>query len=666
MFSVETKKVPGGSWNANKFPSLEILNIWEMYDLGELFVIRDGDYPCLHTLSISKCPMLITIPELPSLLELSIHYCTKLSKIPKLPLLRSLKLEGLQKIISLELHNNLIMLNKLEISHCSELLSLDGLSLLTYIEELRLIECPKVNLPDGWQAHSFRKYLYTRVYGNKEVDAYTPDVSIAKELALLLKVDQETILETEHEINNKEEVVKKEILEYKAIDDISEEHSLKLEMAEKVILALKWNSSPLFESPEESSQYLSAIDDLLSLSFDLTFPYSYWDRVDSNLQLAMLCLVDEFCHLASPAPGSLSSYLHHLPDRTCLESPDTVLDFPLFTPLPLDLFSTYIIPKDSMQYLKQIAERMIRARHEPELCKAYVDSRRKALADCLVIMGVGNLSTEEVQRIDWPILDQKIKKCIRAMKMIHGVLHEEKSACETIFCSSESIKEECFTEVAKGSVLQLLNFGTAVAVRKRTPEKLFWIVAMYESLIELIPHLEALFSGKTRVLVIKEAKGTLACLGDAVNGTTISDFGNLIRGETLKKPLKYGDTDPLTRYVMEYICLFVDYSGARNNLLAREDDQSGLNYGIGTSAAERALNLITYLENNLEEKKKLYDDEALQHIFMTNNLLYIMQRVRGSVLKVLLGGNWLRKLRHRIRQYLRGYSRSTELMLYLS
>jgi exocyst complex protein 7 len=42
-----------------------------------------------------------------------------------------------------------------------------------------------------------------------------------------------------------------------------------------------------------------------------------------------------------------------------------------------------------------------------------------------------------------------------------------------------------------------------------------------------------------------------------------------------------------------------------------------------------------------------------------NNLLYIVQKVKDSELKTLLGDNWIRKRRGQIRQYSTGYLRSS-------
>nr|CAD1839064.1 unnamed protein product [Ananas comosus var. bracteatus] len=79
------------------------------------------------------------------------------------------------------------------------------------------------------------------------------------------------------------------------------------------------------------------------------------------------------------------------------------------------------------------------------------------------------------------------------------------------------------------------------------------------------------------------------------------------------------------------------------------------------------LSLMTYLESNIEEKSKLYEDGGLQYIFLMNNKHYIVQKVKDSELKMLLGDNWIRKRRGLIRQYATSYLRAswTKVLSYL-
>ena len=75
----------------------------------------------------------------------------------------------------------------------------------------------------------------------------------------------------------------------------------------------------------------------------------------------------------------------------------------------------------------------------------------------------------------------------------------EKKVCDQIFDGMDPLKEQCFSDVIAGSLLMLLSFGDAIAKSKRSPEKLFVLLDMYELMRELQP--EVCFFSFNRFLV---------------------------------------------------------------------------------------------------------------------------------------------------------------------
>ena len=61
----------------------------------------------------------------------------------------------------------------------------------------------------------------------------------------------------------------------------------------------------------------------------------------------------------------------------------------------------------------------------------------------------------------------------------------ERIVCDQIFESFDSLKDQCFGKVTASSVSVLLSFGDAIAKSKRSPEKLFVLLDMYEIMREL-------------------------------------------------------------------------------------------------------------------------------------------------------------------------------------
>ncbi|XP_047316873.1 exocyst complex component EXO70B1 [Impatiens glandulifera] len=468
------------------------------------------------------------------------------------------------------------------------------------------------------------------------------------------------------------------------ISSLLKTNDSRLDAAERVIL--QWDSNPsgscfLWEdSPDKTAEFLNAVDEIIQLTEDLAnlSDNETMDRAEIAIQVAMARLEEEFRavltrNTAPLDPESLQGSIR----RVSLSFAANDGEIGGFEALGEDYsvgychergrslggdFSVELINPDAVIDLREIADRMIRSGYEKECCQVYSSVRRDALDECLSILGVERLSIEEVQKIEWRILDEKMKKWVQAVKLASVLLNSEKHLCEQIFDNSELIKQICFVETAKGSVMQLLNFGEAVAIGRRSSEKLFRILDMYDALARVLPDLTDLFSDELGEIILSEARGVMSTLGEAAIGT-LAEFESAVQGESSRKPIN-GEIHPLTRYVMNYVKLLVDYSDSLNTLLENNSDEHDIgnieNLSLeGTSRIGlRITSLIKSLEMNLEEKSKTYEESGMPYVFLMNNILYIVQKVKDSELGKLLGDNWVRKRRGQVRQYATSYLRS--------
>ncbi|KAL1347249.1 hypothetical protein HN51_020728 [Arachis hypogaea] len=500
---------------------------------------------------------------------------------------------------------------------------------------------------------------------------------------------------------------------------IAAEELERFEAAEKLIL--RWDSSLssdphsasslLLDSADDAADYFSAVDDVIHWMEQLNLappppPSSSagnrhrieMDRTENAIQLAMTRLEDELRHLlvrntvpldAESLHGSIRRVSLSFTDGGTVdenlesfgEVNDQGGDSQRFHERGASLgddISVDLLRADAVAELREIADRMVRSGYEKECLQVYSSVRRDVLDEYLSILGVEKLSIEEVQRVEWKSLDEKMKKWIQAVKIsVRVLLTGEKRICDSVFGELDEIREICFNETAKGCVMQLLNFGEAVAICKRSPEKLFRILDMYEALKDALPELENMI---TDGFVIDEANGVLKMLGEAVKGT-FAEFENCLRNESSKKPVITGDVHPLPRYVMNYLKLLVDYGEPMDSLLVISDEdliRLQDSFGGNSSQTEnisplgcRMVLLISELESNLEEKSKLYEDSALQCIFLMNNIHYLVRKVKGpdprkdsdlrkySDLQNVLGDDWVRKRRGQVRQYATGYLRAS-------
>ncbi|KAJ4973396.1 hypothetical protein NE237_006570 [Protea cynaroides] len=438
-----------------------------------------------------------------------------------------------------------------------------------------------------------------------------------------------------------------------------------------------WDSdqSIWHSSRGKASEYLQAVEEVQRLTESLGALPSNKDesmkllnRAHSVLQMGMAKLEEEFSHLLVQNRQPFEP--EHNPFRFCevnsvneesaisVEDDSVNKSFRRDSPSKgLEEFIIDLIHPDVIPDLKCIASLMVASKYDQECCQAYISIRKDALDECLFILEVDKLSIEDVLRMEWSSLNCMINKWIRAVKIFVRVyLASEKWLCDQILGEFSSV---CFIEVSKGSMLQLLNFVDAIAVGPRQPEKLFRILGMYEVLAELLPHMGTFFFDEVGSSIRIECYEVLRRLGDSVRGTFLQ-FENDIESNTSTNAFAGGGIHPLTNYVMNYMKLLTDYSDTLDLLLENQDGLPASSTSSSTSLLAHHLRSITsVLESNLDGKSRLYRDESLQHIFLMNNICYMVTKVKGSELGALFGDNWIRHHNRKFQQHAMSYERAT-------
>lgn len=237
---------------------------------------------------------------------------------------------------------------------------------------------------------------------------------------------------------------------------------------------------------------------------------------------------------------------------------------------------------------------------------------------------------------------------------------------------SPPLSENIFNDIGKGPMMQLLSFGEAIAIIRRSPEKLFKVLDMYETLRDVLPELDVLFAGACGASVRSEAEGILMRLGEAARGT-FGEFENAIQRDASRTPVPGGAVHPLNRYVMNYIKLLCDYTDTLKQLFGKKkevpkllgDDPELPEYGDEDRDREELsplavqINwLMHVLQNNLETKSKIHRDPALSSLFLMNNVYYMVQKVKDSQVRALIGDDWVKKHTSMLRQHATNYQRA--------
>ncbi|KAF8769333.1 hypothetical protein HU200_006851 [Digitaria exilis] len=303
--------------------------------------------------------------------------------------------------------------------------------------------------------------------------------------------------------------------------------------------------------------------------------------------------------------------------------------------------------------LSKLAQQLVQAGCQQQCSEIYSEARASALESSLKNLGVEKLSKDEVQKMPWEILESKIGNWIHFMRIAVKLLFAgERQLCDQVFECSQSLRDKCFAAITKNSLATLLSFGEAIAMSKRSPEKLFVLLDMYEIMCELQTEIDTIFVGESCSQMRDSALSLTKCLAQTAQ-KTFSDFEEAVEKDATKNIHTDGTVHPLTSYVINYVKFLFDYQSTLKQLFQefKKDD------GTGSELAAVTMKIMQALQNNLDAKAKQYKDPALMHIFLMNNIHYIVKSVRRSEAKDLLGDDWIQRHRRIVQQNANQYRR---------
>ncbi|GKD87119.1 exocyst complex component EXO70H1-like protein [Tanacetum coccineum] len=320
-----------------------------------------------------------------------------------------------------------------------------------------------------------------------------------------------------------------------------------------------------------------------------------------------------------------------------------------------------------MADLKSIADCMISSGYGKECVKIYKVIRKSIVDETLYNLGVEKYTFNQINKLDWQTIEPKIKTWLHAEKVaIRSLFYGERILCDYVFSSSDKIREACFSDICKEQATALFEYPELVAKSKKTMERMFRTLDLYNEISDQWPEIEMIFSFESMAIVRTQAVTSLVKLGDTVR-SMLSDFEAAIQKETLKTPIHGGGIHPLTRYVMNYLVFLSDYSISLSDILADwpiqvqsplpESYFSSDNLYESSSVSARFAWLVLVLLCKIDAAAELYKDVAQSYLFLVNNLNYVVFKVNSSNLRDLIGDDWLVKHGQKVKQYAGNYER---------
>ncbi|KAK2979516.1 hypothetical protein RJ640_008400 [Escallonia rubra] len=312
-------------------------------------------------------------------------------------------------------------------------------------------------------------------------------------------------------------------------------------------------------------------------------------------------------------------------------------------------------------YLRCITERMSSIGSLHYCIEVYCCSRKKFVEKSFRLLGVEKLSTNDVKRLEWEELQKKIKLWTGAAReCVRKLFAREREMFEQIFDGLESAQtyDACFVATVKDAAICLFKFAETVSTTRPWMQKLFGILGLYYALSDLLPDLNLIFQSDSSKSIVNQAAGILPQLEELVRGI-LSDFENGVLHEMSSVPTYAGTVHPFTKYVMEYIFGIVRYKDILSELIVSKPSATLRNECGRTPLELHIIWIIVSLKFNLESKSKIYNDSSLGHLFVMNNIGFIVQKIEeSSELGEMIGNDYRKKLSEIMLEAVNSYRRS--------
>eukprot|EP00899_Mesostigma_viride_P028649 jgi/Mesvir1/896/Mv17458-RA.1 len=303
-----------------------------------------------------------------------------------------------------------------------------------------------------------------------------------------------------------------------------------------------------------------------------------------------------------------------------------------------------LLPPPVVTHLHNLASEM-------ELCgttsflQVYMESRSVAVWNNMRKMGITRLGRADVARVSLGVLEERIASWQMMMKAAVRVIFASEKALVWQVLDSEHA-DNAFASIISNSLAELLGFAEDVTKRKRTPEQVFPLMALYVTLHATLPLLEEMLieGGDECQQLLLDARKTVARLQTSAQ-ERFGEFEETVNSDTGKHAIVDGTVHPLTSYVVNYIKRMVEFGPAVAVLFQKAD---GSYHEIQPQPGEvlpmgqTIVRVLIVLQSTLEKKAALYNNPSLSEVFLMNNRDYIVRSVCSTpAAAAMLGVSWV-------------------------
>ncbi|KAM7479782.1 hypothetical protein LguiA_027995 [Lonicera macranthoides] len=419
-------------------------------------------------------------------------------------------------------------------------------------------------------------------------------------------------------------------------------------------LIFRWKAEPAeqgFISDRDRSKihrYLQAVDEVM----ESMIVKNCQSQSKEAMDMAVSRLKHEFLHILERVTAAQDEDVNTRASSMVLSS---VSSTSVSAGVEFDHHETSATILDAIDDLENIAQRMNSAGYLADFIDIYTGVRKSFLATHLRRVGIQKWSTSDTWGLVSDGYNMHIRAWTQASKVFYKIIFPKEYKLSTQIFDAP-FGDISFSNTVKDAKVELMNFAEALVNTRRAPEKLFKLLDLHNQIADFsVPFLGLRFQ------IVVAVRETLSTFENAV----IHEVSSVHEEDT-------GRIHPLTRYVMYYITLMVDYEDILSTSIVSNPPTSfgdliipDVKFAEHERQNPLALHLVlivVVLRFKLEVKSKNFkDDASLRHLFMTNNLHYILQHVKSSPkLEAMIGEDYTKYLsEYYLKQASAGYEKST-------
>nr|XP_043631403.1 exocyst complex component EXO70H1-like [Erigeron canadensis] len=317
--------------------------------------------------------------------------------------------------------------------------------------------------------------------------------------------------------------------------------------------------------------------------------------------------------------------------------------------------------------LRLIADTMISCGYRQECIQVYKNIRKLIIDESLFQLGIQQYSSSQINKMlhnnASHNLDDHVKTWVNATQIaMRKLFCNEKLLSEHIFTSYVNIQNSCFEMSTKEGAMNLFKFPELIATtrcnKKLKSETVFIMLDLHNSILELWPEIESLFSTESVAVVKVQAIESLHKLSDSIR-TVLDEFKSSVHKNSCKIRVSGGGVDPLSISVLDYLTSLTNYGDSLSNVIVDEHEQTSFEEASRASVSIMFGSILSVLLCKLDGKAKLQNCKALQYLFLINNLNSIIEKVRSTNMRFILGEEWIGIHEKKLDAYVLSYETMT-------